>query len=143
MDRPTWDEYFMLVAGAIARRSTCDRAIVGAVLVKDNHIVSTGYNGSPSGLPHCGEENHLMENGHCVRTIHAEVNAVIQAAIQGSMPSGTTCYVTHFPCFQCAKVLANARINEIVYDVPYRIDPRSLETFAAAKIIVRRIGQEA
>jgi len=99
--RPEWDSYFMKIAYAVSERSTCDRALVGCVLVLDKRILTTGFNGSPAGQPHCDEEGHLMVDGHCVRTIHAETNAIIQAALHGVSTKGATCYVTHLPCINC------------------------------------------
>jgi dCMP deaminase len=93
--RPSWDEYFMGIAFAVAQRSTCDRAHVGAIIVRDKRILTTGYNGAPRGLPHCTEVGHLMINNHCVRTLHAEQNAIIQAALHGVSVEGGTIYVTH------------------------------------------------
>jgi dCMP deaminase len=117
--RPTWDEYFLDIAFSVAERSTCDRAHVGAVLVRDKRILATGYNGSPAGLPHCDEVGHLMVDGHCVRTLHAEQNAIIQAALHGISSEGATAYVTHQPCLTCAKMLINAGIRRVVYSGNY------------------------
>ena len=86
--RPSWDDYFMGITQQVAKRSTCDRARVGAIIVKDRRILTTGYNGSPAGLPHCDEIGHLMVDGHCVRTLHAEQNAIIQAALHGVINAG-------------------------------------------------------
>ena len=113
--RPTWDEYFMDIAFGVAERSTCDRAHVGAVLVRDRRMLTTGYNGAPAGLPHCDEVGHLMIDGHCVRTLHAEQNAIIQAALHGIGTQDGTAYVTHQPCLNCAKMLINAGIRRVVY----------------------------
>ncbi|MCB0159778.1 MAG: dCMP deaminase, partial [Caldilineaceae bacterium] len=88
--RPSWDEYFMDIAFTVAQRSTCDRAHVGCVLVRDRRMLCTGYNGAPAGLPHCDEVGHLMIDGHCVRTLHAEQNAIIQAALHGVSTQGAT-----------------------------------------------------
>jgi dCMP deaminase len=117
--RPSWDEYFLDIAFSVAERSTCDRAHVGAVLVRDKRILATGYNGSPMGLPHCDEVGHLMVDGHCVRTLHAEQNAIIQAALHGISSEGATAYVTHQPCLTCAKMLINAGIRRVVYSGNY------------------------
>jgi dCMP deaminase len=117
--RPTWDDYFMGIALEVARRSTCDRARVGAIIVKDRRILTTGYNGSPAGLPHCDEIGHLMVAGHCVRTLHAEQNAIIQAALHGVGVAGGTMYVTHQPCLTCAKMIINAGIRRVVYGGHY------------------------
>lgn len=89
--RPDWDSYFMKIAHAVSERSTCDRAFVGAVLVLDKRILTTGFNGSPAGQPHCDEIGHLLVDGHCARTIHAETNAIIQAALHGVSTRGSTC----------------------------------------------------
>jgi dCMP deaminase len=118
--RASWDEYFMNIAREVATRATCDRKHVGAVIVRDRSILATGYNGSIAGLPHCDEEGHLMEDGHCVRTIHAETNAVIQAARNGVRIDGAWIYVTASPCFGCFKVIANAGIKRICYGEFYR-----------------------
>ncbi len=134
--RPDWDSYFMKIAQDVSERSTCDRAMVGCVLVLEKRILTTGFNGSPSGQPHCDEEGHLMVDGHCVRTIHAETNAIIQAALHGVSTKGCTCYVTHFPCINCGKALINAGITRLVYAVDYRPDPVMKEFFRAANIEV-------
>lgn len=113
--RPSWDDYFMSITFQVALRSTCDRAHVGATIVKDRRILTTGYNGAPAGLPHCDEIGHLMIAGHCVRTLHAEQNAIIQAAYHGVSVAGGTIYVTHQPCLTCAKMIINAGIKRVVY----------------------------
>ncbi len=117
--RPSWDDYFMGITCQVARRSTCDRARVGAVVVKDRRILTTGYNGAPAGLPHCDDVGHLMIGGHCVRTLHAEQNAIIQAALHGVSVAGGTMYVTHQPCLTCAKMIINAGIRRVVYAGQY------------------------
>ena len=114
--RPTWDEYFLAVARVAASRATCDRASVGAVIVsRDNRILSTGYNGSPPGEPHCDDAGHLMEDGHCQRTIHAETNAIAWAARVGVSLMGARLYIwssSHHttPCRECMKVVKAAGI---------------------------------
>lgn len=118
--RGSWDGYFMRVAAEVASRATCDRKHVGAVIVRDKSILATGYNGSIRGLPHCDEEDHLMEDGHCVRTIHAEANAIIQAARNGVRIDGSAIYVTAMPCWGCFKMVANAGIVRIVFGEAYR-----------------------
>jgi dCMP deaminase len=126
-DRISWDFYFSKIAVTVAERGTCDRAWVGAVLVnEDNQIISTGYNGSAKGLPHCSDVGHLMIDSHCIRTVHAESNAIIQAALNGKSTKGSTCYVTHFPCIHCTKMLINAGIKRIVYLNNYRVDENAL-----------------
>jgi dCMP deaminase len=115
-------DYYLAIAECVAQRATCDRKTVGCVLVKGKHLVSSGYNGAPSGAAHCDNVGHDIErvfgrNGEderCSRAVHAEVNAVAQAARHGSKTEGTTAYVTHFPCASCAKVLVNAGVVEVV-----------------------------
>lgn len=124
--RASWDEYFMNIAREVATRATCDRKHVGAVLVRDRSILATGYNGSIRGLPHCDEVGHLMEEGHCVRTVHAEANAVAQAARQGVRVDEATAYVTASPCWGCFRLLANAGVRRIVFGEFYR-DPKVYE----------------
>ena len=113
--RPSWDDYFIKIAFDVAERSTCDRAHVGAVVVRDRRILTTGYNGAPAGLAHCDEVGHLLIDGHCVRTLHAEQNAIIQAALHGVNTAESTVYVTHQPCLTCAKMIINAGIRRAVY----------------------------
>jgi dCMP deaminase len=120
--RATWDEYFMRIAQQVATRATCDRKHVGAVIARDKSILATGYNGSIRGLPHCDEEGHLMEDGHCVRTIHAEANAIIQAARHGVRIDEASIYVTASPCWGCFRMIANAGMKRIVYGEFYRDD---------------------
>lgn len=122
MSRASWDEYFMRIARETASRATCDRKHVGAVVVRDRSILATGYNGSIRGLPHCDDDGHMMEDGHCVRTIHAEANAILQAAKNGVRIDGATIYVTASPCWNCFKMIANAGITKIVYGEFYRDD---------------------
>jgi len=118
--RPNIDQYFLDIALVVATRATCDRAHIGAVLVKDKYIISSGYNGAPHGLGHCDELGHEMENGHCVRTTHAEQNAIIQAAVHGSSTEGATLYCTHSPCKICTKIILNAHIKRVVAAQLYR-----------------------
>ncbi len=120
--RASWDEYFMAIARVIATRATCDRKHVGAVIVRDRTILSTGYNGSIRGTPHCDDAGHMMEDGHCVRTIHAEINAVIQAAKNGTAIEGAAIYVTASPCWNCFKAIANAGLRRVVFGEFYRDD---------------------
>ncbi|MDY0001724.1 MAG: cytidine/deoxycytidylate deaminase family protein [Polyangia bacterium] len=121
-ERLSWDEYFMSIAYMVASRSTCPRKAVGAVLVRGHNILSTGYNGSIRGLDHCTEVGCMMEDGHCVATIHAEANAIIQAARNGVRIEGAECYVTASPCWSCFKTLANAGVSRIVFGEFYRED---------------------
>ena len=124
--RASWDEYFMSIAQVVSTRSTCPRKYVGSVMVRNRIILSTGYNGSIRGMPHCSDVGHMMEDGHCVATIHAEANAIIQAARNGVNIDGASCYVTASPCWNCFKQLANAGIVRIVYGEFYR-DERIFE----------------
>ena len=126
MQRVSWDRYFMDIAQVVASRSTCSRKNVGSVIVRDRTILSTGYNGSLRGLPHCDDIGHMMEGGHCVATIHAEQNAIIHAAKNGVAINGGTVYVTASPCWSCFKSIANAGLRRIVYGEFYR-DERIFE----------------
>ena len=118
--RVSWDQYFMDIAKQVATRATCDRKHVGAVVVRERTILSTGYNGSIRGLPHCDDVGHMMENGHCVATVHAEANAIIQAAKNGVVIDGATVYVTASPCWNCFKQIANAGVVRICFGEFYR-----------------------
>jgi dCMP deaminase len=115
-----WDEYFMRIALDVSERSTCDRKHVGAVIVRDKNILSTGYNGSVSGLPHCDDVGHIMENGHCVATIHAESNAIIQAAKHGTSIDSASIYTTASPCWSCFKLIVNSGMRRIFFGEFYR-----------------------
>jgi dCMP deaminase len=118
--RMSWDDYFMAIARVVSSRSTCHRKFVGAVIVRDKTILSTGYNGSIRGMPHCTDVGHMMEDDHCVATIHAESNAILQAAKNGVMIDGGTVYVTAPPCWSCFKQIVNAGCKRIVYGEFYR-----------------------
>lgn len=118
--RSDWDSYFMEIAKQVATRATCDRKHVGTVIVRDRTILSTGYNGSVRGLEHCDDIGHMMEGGHCLRTVHSEANAIIQAAKNGVAIEGADLYVTASPCWNCFKMVANAGIKRIVYGEFYR-----------------------
>ena len=120
MPRASWDEYFMRIAIQAAARSTCDRKHVGAVIVRDKTILSTGYNGSIRGLPHCDDVGHMLENGHCIATVHAEANAIIQAAKHGTAIGGADIYITASPCWNCFQLIANSGIRRILYLEFYR-----------------------
>ena len=120
--RISWENYFMNIATEVATRSTCNRKHVGAVIVREKTILSTGYNGSIRGLPHCDEAGHEMVDGHCVRTTHAEANAIVQAAKNGVEINLSEIYVTASPCYSCFKLIANAGIKTIYYKELYRDD---------------------
>lgn len=118
MARKNWDKYFMDIASEVATRSTCPRLSVGCVIVKEKHIISTGYNGSIHGHEHCDDVGCLInEQGRCIRTLHAEENAVLHA--ERSALIGATAYITHEPCEKCAKTLAQSGVIKIVFQHPY------------------------
>ena len=119
-ERVSWENYFMNIAREVATRATCDRKMVGAVIVRGKTILSTGYNGSLRGLPHCDEVGHEMENGHCVRTVHAEANAIVHAARHGIIVEGGEIFITASPCYNCFKLIVNAGITKIYYGEFYR-----------------------
>jgi len=143
MSRPSWDEYFMSIAYQVATRSTCIRRKVGALLVRDKRILTTGYNGPPSGLPHCTDVGCLRDKlgvpagqrHELCRGLHAEQNALIQAAIYGVSVKGATLYCTHYPCSLCAKMLINAGVVKVVVAEEYP-DELARQFFAEAGIEV-------
>jgi len=137
--RLPWDAYFMQIAVQVATRSTCDRKHVGAVIVRDKTILSTGYNGSVRGMPHCDDVGHMMEDTHCIATVHAEANAIIQAAKNGTAIDGADIYVTASPCWNCFKLIANSGIRRIFYLEFYR-DERVLSVAAQAGIEMRQVS---
>ncbi|XVG96183.1 deoxycytidylate deaminase [Eubacteriales bacterium KG127] len=147
-NRPSWDEYFMGMAKLTAQRSTCLRRKVGAVIVKDKHIIATGYNGAPRGLAHCGElggclrEQLKVPSGQrheLCRALHAEQNAVIQAATLGQSIEGGTIYITHHPCSICSKMIINAGIRRIVVSEGYP-DELAEELLSEANIKIEKLG---
>ena len=119
-ERVSWETYFMNIAKEVSTRSTCDRKHVGAVIVRDKTLLSTGYNGSIKGLRHCNEAGCEMVDGHCIRTSHAEANAIVQAAKNGVKIDGSEIYVTASPCYNCFKLIANSGIKIIFYNELYR-----------------------
>lgn len=141
--RPTWDEYFMKIVDMVGSRGSCDRGRAGCVITKDNRIMSTGYAGSPIGLPHCDEVGHEMhtvihKNGeqsrHCIRTTHAEQNAICEAARMGIGLESGTLYCKMTPCYTCAKMIINAGIKRVVCAQDYHAGERSKEIFADANV---------
>lgn len=122
MPRISKYDYFMKIAETVSERSTCPRLAVGAILVKDDHIISTGYNGAPRGAAHCIEAGCVLHKDRCVAVVHAEVNAIIQAALHGTSTSGTVMFVTHQPCINCIKIIINAGITHIIYKHEYKTD---------------------
>jgi len=131
--RPGWDEYFMEIARTVATRATCPRASVGAVLVRESRILTTGYNGAPRGVAHCTDVGCTIVNDHCARATHAEANAIVQAALHGVSVSGSTAYCTHQPCVNCSKLLVSAGVRKIIYDATY-IDPTAQDLLAEAGV---------
>jgi dCMP deaminase len=146
-DRPSWDEYFMEMTRVIARRATCLRRQIGALLVREKRILASGYNGAPSGLPHCEEVGCRRaqlgipsgERQELCRALHAEQNAIIQAALHGVNTRGAVLYCTHQPCVTCAKMLINAGVVRVVYEGEYP-DELSLEMLGQAGVEVVRVA---
>ena len=136
--RPDWDEYFLKVAMLVSERATCPRMHCGCVLVKDKRILSTGYNGSIPGDEHCEDDGCMIVDNHCVRTIHAEMNAILQCSIHGVSTQGATAYVTNMPCTNCAKSLIAAGVKEIVIFSDYH-DTKAEEFFEIAKVNIKRL----
>ncbi|MBT5875805.1 MAG: cell division protein DedD [Candidatus Latescibacteria bacterium] len=141
--RPTWDEYFLKLMDEVSKRATCDRGRSGCLIVKDKRILCTGYVGSPAGIPHCDEVGHLMkqvidEDGtirqHCVRTIHAEQNAICQAARYGTPLDGTTLYCRMEPCRTCAMLIISVGIKKVVSEKRYHAAQETREMFSAAGV---------
>ncbi len=141
--RPSWDDYFLELADAASRRATCDRGKSGCVIVRDRQVLATGYVGSPSGLPHCDDVGHLMkkviqEDGrtteHCLRTVHAEQNAICQAAKKGIPIEGATVYTRMTPCRTCAMLLINCGIRRVVCERKYQLAEESEQLLAEAGV---------
>ena len=142
MQRISWDEYFMAQSHLLSLRSTCSRLSVGATIVKDKRIVSGGYNGSIKGDEHCIDVGCKVVEGHCVRTIHAEINAILQCSRFGVGTEGATIYVTHFPCLNCTKSIIQAGIKEICYANDYRNNEYAREVLEKSGIIVRKVDYD-
>ena len=136
--RPSWDEYFLKLAMLVSERATCPRMHCGCVLVKDKRILSTGYNGSIPGDVHCEDDGCMIVDNHCVRTNHAEMNAIIQCSIHGISTQGATAYITNMPCTNCSKALIAAGIKEIVIFSDYH-DTKAEEFFEIAKVNIKRL----
>ena len=150
MKRPTWDEYFMEMAELTAKRATCSRRQVGAVITRDNRAVATGYNGAPRGLAHCEEKGGCLrqklgvpsgQRHELCRALHAEQNAIISAASMGNAIEGGTIYIAHQPCVICAKMIVNAGIKRIVVREGYP-DELSMEILDEAGLKVERLGEK-
>ncbi|MGB0925487.1 MAG: deoxycytidylate deaminase [Minisyncoccia bacterium] len=149
--RPNWDEYFIEIMHTVGKRSTCDRGQVGCVITRDNRILSTGYAGSPSGTAHCDDVGHEMHSvthsdgrvtEHCIRTAHAEQNALVTAARHGVSTDGGTLYCKMAPCYICAKLIINAGIKRVVAWRDYHASSRSKEILAEAGITIDIINNE-
>lgn len=156
MERPTWDQYFMKIVDATALRATCDRGKSAAVITKENRILSAGYVGSPSGMPHCDDIGHTMrhitekrENGlishegnHCISTVHAEMNAICNAARNGVAVKGATIYCSMTPCYNCCKAIIQCGIIRVVAKYNYHHSNDSIDLFRALDIKVKIINNE-
>jgi dCMP deaminase len=134
--RPSWDDYFMALVRILATRGSCDRLHTAAILVKNKRVISSGYNGAPPGMPTCDQIGHLLEEGHCVRTIHGEHNAILQAAQMGGISTvGSTMYAKYNPCIHCAKYVIAAGIQRVVIGKLYRGDA-AVKYLRDAKVLV-------
>ncbi len=151
--RPTWDEYFLEMKDIIGKRATCDRGKSGCVIVdEDHHVVSTGYVGAPAGLPHCDTDGHIIEQtihhgetepkDHCVRTLHAEQNAIAYAARKGVSLKDCKLYCTMTPCPTCAMLIIAAGITSVICDKYYQNSARSIDIFSMAGIKIIHISEE-
>ncbi|MEC5422193.1 ComE operon protein 2 [Virgibacillus sp. C22-A2] len=139
MDRISWDQYFMAQSHLLALRSTCTRLMVGATIVRDKRIIAGGYNGSVTGSVHCIDEGCYVVDGHCVRTVHAEANALLQCAKFGVPTDNADVYVTHFPCLQCSKQLIQSGIKTVIYAADYRNSEYAIQLFEEAGIQIRKV----
>lgn len=139
IERIPWDEYFMGQSLLLSLRSTCTRLAVGATIVRDKRMIAGGYNGSVSGDVHCIDEGCYLVDGHCVRTIHAEMNAILQCAKFGVETADAEIYVTHFPCLQCTKMILQAGIKKIHYMKDYRNDDYAIKLIEQAGASVHQV----
>ncbi|MDD5569960.1 MAG: cytidine/deoxycytidylate deaminase family protein [Bacteroidales bacterium] len=149
--RPSWDAYFMEIANTVSKRATCDRGRSGCVIVRDKQILVTGYVGSPVGLPHCDEAGHQMKKviheddkmtTHCVRTVHAEQNAICQAAKLGIALQGATLYCRMTPCRTCAMMIINCGVKRVVCEKKYHAGSESEQMFKKAKVVLEYFSEE-
>ncbi len=146
MARPTWDEYFVDITKKVSERSTCDRGHAACVIVKENRLLTTGYAGSPKGMPHCDDVGHLLRKQydeasgqvttHCLRTIHAEQNAITQAAKFGISLTDSTAYITMTPCFACAKMLVQIGVKRVVAIKNYHDSKDTLDLFKQSGVVL-------
>jgi dCMP deaminase len=139
VERISWDQYFMAQSHLLALRSTCTRLTVGATIVRDKRIIAGGYNGSITGGDHCIDKGCYVIDNHCVRTIHAEINALLQCAKFGVPTADSEIYVTHFPCLQCCKAIIQAGIKTVYYAEDYKNHPYAIELFQQANITVEKV----
>ncbi|KGX93561.1 competence protein ComE [Pontibacillus halophilus JSM 076056 = DSM 19796] len=139
MERISWNEYFMAQSHLLALRSTCERLSVGATIVRDKRIIAGGYNGSVSGSVHCVDEGCYIIDGHCVRTIHAEINALLQCSKFGVPTDGAEIYVTHFPCVHCCKSIIQSGIQKVYYAEDYKNHPYAIQLFKEAGVDTEKV----
>lgn len=142
MERISWDQYFMAQAHLLAMRSTCTRLMVGATIVREKRIIAGGYNGSVSGEDHCTEEGCYVVDNHCIRTIHAEMNALLQCSKFGVSTVGAEIYVTHFPCVHCAKAIIQSGIKAVYYATDYKNHEYAIKLFEKSKVLVKQVELE-
>ncbi|WP_096270644.1 ComE operon protein 2 [Paucisalibacillus globulus] len=139
MERISWNQYFMAQSQLLALRSTCTRLMVGATIVRDKRIIAGGYNGSVSGSVHCIDDGCYVIDGHCVRTVHAEANALLQCAKFGVPTENAEVYVTHFPCLQCTKQLIQSGIKSVYYAEDYKNHPYAIQLFKEAGVKTEKV----
>ncbi|KIL46062.1 ComE operon protein 2 [Jeotgalibacillus campisalis] len=139
MERISWDQYFMAQSHLLALRSTCTRLAVGATIVRQKRIIAGGYNGSIAGGTHCADEGCYVIDQHCVRTIHAEMNALLQCAKFGVPTEEAEIYVTHFPCLPCSKAIIQAGIKKLYYSEDYKNHPYAIELFEQAGVECKQV----
>lgn len=140
--RKSIDQYFIEIANLVGQRGTCDRGRCGSLIVRDKQIISTGYVGSPAGLDHCDDVGHEIVDNHCLRSTHAEQNAIINAAKNGVSTNGGTIYTTMVPCYACAKMIINAGIKKVVADYDYHVSEQTKRTFFMSNIDLVIINKE-
>ncbi|MFA1820473.1 ComE operon protein 2 [Virgibacillus oceani] len=139
MERISWDQYFMAQSQLLKLRSTCTRLMVGATIVREKRIIAGGYNGSVSDSVHCIDEGCYVVDGHCVRTVHAEANALLQCAKFGVPTKNADIYITHFPCLQCSKQLIQAGIKTVYYEEDYRNNEFAIQLFEEAGVKMKKV----
>ncbi|WP_144547743.1 ComE operon protein 2 [Bacillus sp. X1(2014)] len=140
MERISWDQYFMAQSHLLALRSTCTRLTVGATIVRDKRIIAGGYNGSIAGGDHCIDKGCYVIDNHCVRTVHAEMNALLQCAKFGVPTADSEIYVTHFPCLQCCKAIIQAGIKTVYYAEDYKNHPYAIDLFKQANVTIEKVA---